>query len=129
MIGAGSPGRSVSTRGRAPAGAVYVLFMLAPFTGGLTALIGWLVGKASKGGADGAALDHLRRQGWLFWTALLWAIPIAILGFIGWLTRIVLVGYPIGWLAGAAAFILSAWFVLSSLFGLLRLQSDRSPRG
>jgi uncharacterized membrane protein len=129
LIAAGSPGRSVTTSGRAPAGAVYILFMVAPFTGGLTALIGWLVGKASKGGADGPALQHLRRQGRLFWTALLWAIPIALLAFVGWLTRIVLIGYPLGWIAAAAGFVLSAWFVLTSLFGLLRLQSDRPPRG
>ena len=116
-------------RGKTPAGVVYILFILGPFTGGLTALAGWIVAIASRGGADGAPLDHFRRQGRLFWTALLFAIPLAIVSFIGWLTRIVLIGYPIGWLAAIGFFVLSAWFVLSSFFGLLRLQRDRPSRG
>ena len=50
------------------------------------------------------------------------------LGFIGWLTRIVLIGYPIGWAAWLAGFLLSAWLVINSILGLLRLQANRSAK-
>jgi uncharacterized membrane protein len=103
--------------------------MLGPFTGGLTALAGWIVTLASKGGADGLPREHMRRQGRLFWTAVLIGLPVALLGFVGWLTRIVLIGYPIGWAAWLLGFLLSAWFVINSLLGLLRLQGDRPPTG
>lgn len=112
-------------RGKTAAGAVWILFILAPFTGGLTGLAGWIVALTSRGGADGLPRDHLHRQGRLFWKALLFAIPLAVVAFIGWLTRIVLIGYPIGWLATVGFFLLSAWFVITSFFGLLRLQQDR----
>lgn len=126
----GSAHRPVETdRGKTAAGAVYVLFILGPFTGGVTALAGWIVVLASRGAADAVPLDHMRRQGRLFWTAVLIGIPIALLGFFGWLTRIVLIGYPIGWVAWLLGFLLSAWFVLNSVFGLLRLQADRPARG
>lgn len=115
-------------RGKPGAFAVYILFILAPFTGGLTALAGWIVTVAAKGDAEGAPLDHLHRQGRMFWTALMVAIPIAVLGFIGWLTRIVLIGYPIGWAAWLAGFLLSAWLVINSILGLLRLQANRSTK-
>lgn len=116
-------------RGKAPASAVYILFVLAPFTAGLTAFIGWILTLASRGGADGLALDHFRRQGRLFWTAVLFAVPLAVVGMVGWLTRIVLIGYPIGWAAWLGGFVLSVWFVLNSIFGLFRLQAGRPARG
>ncbi|MBW3559040.1 MAG: hypothetical protein KY449_04610 [Proteobacteria bacterium] len=112
-------------RGKTAAGAVWILFILGPFTGGLTALAGWIVTVTAKGGAEGLARDHMHRQGRLFWTAVLFAAPLAVISFIGWITRIVLIGYPIGWLAAVGFFVLSAWFVLTSFFGLLRLQQDR----
>ena len=173
----------MNNRGRTAAGAVWILFILGPFTGGLTALAGWIVTVAARGGADSLPREHMRRQGRLFWTAVLvgllidelragkigrrefirrgatvgmsvpllgfiasacgvskedlelfWTavligLPIAVLGFIGWLTRIVLIGYPIGWAAAALGFLLGAWFVINSLIGLFRLQGDRPPRG
>jgi uncharacterized membrane protein len=118
-----------SGQGKTAAGAVYILFILGPFTGGLLALAGWIVSLSAKGGADPLPREHLARQGRLFWTALLFSIPIALLGFVGWLTRIVLIGYPIGWIAWLAWFVLGAWFVINSVLGLLRLQADRAPRG
>jgi uncharacterized membrane protein len=122
--------RAYSTElGKTAAGAVYILFILGPFTGGLTALAGWIVTLFAKGGAEAQPREHLSRQGRLFWTALLFAIPIALLGLMGWLTRIVLIGYPIGWIAGAAWFVLGAWFVLTSFFGLLRLQRGQPSKG
>lgn len=119
----------MNDRGKTAAGAVWILFILGPFTGGLTALAGWIVTLAAKGGADSLPRDHMRRQGRLFWTAVLIGLPIAILAFVGWLTRIVLIGYPIGWAAWLLGFLLGAWFVFNSFMGLLRLQSDRPPRG
>lgn len=127
--GPGRPTGITHGRGMGAAFAVYLLLILAPFTGGLSALVGWVVTMAAKGGADGLALDHLRRQARLFWTAMVFAVPIGLAAFVGWLTRIVLIGYPIGWAAGLAFFILSVWLVLTSFFGLLRLQQGRSPRG
>lgn len=115
-----------SGQGRTVAAAVYILFMIGPFTGGLTALAGWIVTLFSKAGADGPPREHMGRQGRLFWTALILILPVAILSFIG---EIPILGIPFAALGWVLGFLICVWFVLASFFGLLRLQRGQSPRG
>ena len=110
---------SAGDQGRTAAGAVYILFILAPFTGGLTALVGWVVTLAARRGAAGAPREHMGRQARLFWTALILALPVLVLSLVG---EIPILGIPfalLGWLLGG---LIAIWFVLTSFFGLLRLQ-------
>jgi uncharacterized membrane protein len=113
-------------RGLNAATAVYVLFLLAPFTGGLTALAGFILAVATRGDADARPREHLLRQGRLFWTGLLLALPVVILSWIG---EVPILGIPFAFLGWVLGFLIAAWFVVTSFFGLLRLRSDRSPRG
>lgn len=112
--------------GRTAAGAVYVLFMLAPFTGGLTALAGWVVTLFTKAGAEAQPREHMNRQGRLFWTALILILPVALLSFIG---EIPILGIPFAILGWVLGFLICAWFVLTSFFGLLRLQRGQPSKG
>ena len=115
----GVEGSAGGDGGRTAAGAVYILFILAPFTGGLTALAGWIVTLAARRGAAGAPREHLGRQARLFWTALVLALPVVVLSLIG---EIPILGIPFAFLGWVLGGLIALWFVLTSFFGLLRLQ-------
>lgn len=111
-----------SDGGRKAAAAVYVLFGLAPFTGGLTALAGYIVARAVRRDAEGSARDHLLRQGRLFWTGLVLILPVVVLSWIG---EIPLLGIPFAFLGWVLGGLVAVWFVLASVFGFMRLRSSR----
>lgn len=111
--------------GRVPAGGVYILFLLAPFTIGLTALGGAVWAWKARPGADAVPRAHLGHQLGLFWLGLVLAIPIAFFSLIG---EIPILGIPfavVGWLLGLA---LAVWWLWRSLTGLLRLSHGRPPK-
>jgi len=112
--------------GRVPALGVYVLFLLAPFTAGLTALGGAVWAWNARAGADLTPRAHLGHQLGLFWLGLVLALPIAIFGVIG---KIPILGIPfaaVGWLLGLA---LAAWWLWRTVTGMLRLSHGRPPKG
>lgn len=54
--------RSEAGRGRTAAGAVYVLYALAFFTAGLSAVAGVVMAQFARGGADDWVRSHFARQ-------------------------------------------------------------------
>jgi len=112
--------------GRIPATGVYVLFLLAPFTAGLTALGGAVWAWNARSRAELIPREHLGHQLGLFWLGLVLAIPIAIFGLIG---EIPILGIPFALLGWVLGLLLAAWWLWRSLTGLLRVSGGRPPKG
>jgi uncharacterized membrane protein len=111
--------------GRAAALAVYVLFVLAPLTVGLTALGGLLVALKARAGAADPARAHLGHQVGLFWLGLLWAVPLVVLGLFG---AIPILGLPFDFLKWVLGGLVALWWWWRSGTGLLRLSGGRFPK-
>ena len=112
--------------GRPIASAVYALYTVAPFTLGLLTLLGAFLAYRAKGEARGVVRAHLDRQTRLFWMVLVLAVPVLLLRVVG---VIPVLGWPFDALAWVLGGLISIWLVLSSVFGFLRLQSGRPPKG
>ncbi len=113
-------------QGRVPANAVYVLFLLAPFTAGLTALAGAVWAAKARGGASEPARAHLGHQLGLFWLGLVLALPIAVLSLIG---KVPILGIPFGALGWLLGLLLAVWWLWKAGTGLLRMSGGRPPKG
>lgn len=113
--------------GRGAALAVYVLYLLSIPSAAIFALIGVIVALASRDGASPLARSHLDYQIRIWFTSFWWTIGLFALTAIGWALTIVLVGFPILWLAGLGFLIIFIWFTVVSFLGLLALLDNR-PR-
>lgn len=113
--------------GRGAVFVVYALYLLSIPSAAVFALIGVIVAYASRDGAGPLARSHLEDQIRVWWIAFWWAVGIAIATGIGLLLTVVLVGFPILWLAAFAGFIVMVWFTVKAVLGLLALLDGR-PR-
>lgn len=113
--------------GRGAAFIVYALYLLSIPSAAVLALIGVIVAYASRDGAGPLARSHLEDQIRIWWIAVWCAIGIAIATGIGFLLTVVLVGFPILWLAALGGFIVMVWFTVKAVLGLLALLDGR-PR-
>lgn len=113
--------------GRGSALLVYGLYLLSIPSFAVFALIGFILALVARDGAGPLARGHLDNQISTWWTAFWWAVAIAIATGIGLALTIVLVGFPILWLAGIAALVVMIWFTIKALLGLLALLDGR-PR-
>jgi uncharacterized membrane protein len=109
---------------------VYWLYLTAPFSAGITALIGLLM--ASSRAPDAAPLNatHFRFQVWSFWSSFLagltggaWAITGGVASVAGDAG-----GAQLALAGGGLAALSAMGFFAASLFGLTRL-SSRAPMG
>ena len=105
----------------------WALFILSIPSLWVLVLIGLVVAYAGRGTATGVAREHLDAQIRLFWSVFLWSaiaivgvlisIPLMIIG-IGFITIVVF---------GLMWFLISVWFTVKSIFGLIALLGDRAP--
>ncbi|HYD28959.1 hypothetical protein [Brevundimonas sp.] len=103
------------------------LFILSIPSAWVLVLVGLVVAYAARGSAEGLARQHLDAQIQLFWSVFMWgavaiigvivSVPLMVVG-IGFITIIVF---------GLAWFLISVWFTVKSIFGLIALVSDRAP--
>lgn len=112
--------------GRLTALVVYGLYLLSIPSLAVFALIGAIIAYVGRDGAGPISLSHMNDQIRVFWVAFWWAVAIIIATIIGWLLTIVLIGFPILWLAGIVGFIVMIWFTVKSVLGLLKLLDGRS---
>ncbi len=117
---------AASEPGRLTAMAVYGLYLLSIPSFALFALVGVIVAFVGRDGAGPTTLSHLNDQIRMFWIAFWWAVALIIASIVGWLLTIVLIGFPILWLAGVIGFIVMIWFTVKSVLGLLKLLDGRS---
>ena len=105
----------------------WALYILSIPSANILVLVGLVVAYAGRDSAQGVARQHLDAQIQLFWSVFLWSaiaiigvlvsIPLMIIG-IGFITIIVF---------GLAWFVISVWFTVKSIFGLIHLLGDRAP--
>jgi len=113
--------------GRGAAFLVYVLYLLSIPSAAIFALVGVIVALASRDGAGPLARSHLDDQVRVWMIAFWWGVFLVVAAIIGALLTIVLIGFPILWLVGAAGFLVMVWFTIKSALGLLALIDGR-PR-
>ena len=107
--------------GRVAALAVWALYLLSIRSSGLLALLGVIVAYVARDGASSWARTHFDAQIALWWTAALWAVGLAVAGFIALALTLVLIGFPLLWLVWLIGALVAIWFTVRSAIGLYRL--------
>ncbi len=115
-----------SDAGRASAMTTYILYLLSIPSAGVFALIGVIIAYVTRDGAGPLARSHLDNAIRFWWTAFAWGVAIAIGCVLGTLLLVVLIGFPILWIAGIIGFVVMVWFTIKSLLGLLALLDGRA---
>lgn len=114
-------------RGNGRDGAVlaWILYILSIPSANLLVLAGLVVAYACRGSATGLAAQHIEAQIKLFWsvfwiTVVLWGL-IAVSA----VASVFLIGIPFLILFGLLLLLVSIWFTVKSVLGLLALLNDR----
>ncbi len=118
------------TAGREPEGKVgaliaWALFILSIPSANVLVLIGLVVSYVSRGTATGVARQHINAQIALFWSVFWWTIAAWVGIFVSALASLVLIGIPFLLLFLLLWFLLSVWFTIKSVIGLLNLLNDK----
>jgi uncharacterized membrane protein len=124
---------------RIPAFIIYALYFIAPFTSGVTALIGVIMAHVLKSPGASITGSHFRFQVKTFWIALVMLLPITlglIFGLASFLMQlaqgvdVTTMGLdpwviPAAIAAGLMALGSTLWIWGASLFGILKLANNR----
>jgi|SRR5215217_7310351 len=113
--------------GKVAALAGWGLFILSIPSANLLVLVGLVVGYAARGTATGLAREHLEAQIRLFWSVFWWTIACWIAIVVSFVASFVLIGIPFLIIFGMLWFLISVWFTVKSIFGLVNLLGDRAP--
>jgi len=113
--------------GKVAALAAWALFILSIPSANLLVLVGLVVAYAARSSAAGVPRQHLDAQIRLFWSAFWWTIACWIAIALSVVLSVVLIGIPFLILFGILWFLISVWFTVKSIFGLLNLLGDRAP--
>ena len=116
--------------GREPEGKVgaliaWALFILSIPSANVLVLIGLVVSYVTRGTATGVARQHIDAQIRLFWSVFWWTIAAWVGIFLSALASVVLIGIPFLLLFLLVWFLLSVWFTIKSVIGLLNLLNDK----
>ena len=113
--------------GRGAAFLVYVLYLLSIPSAAIFALIGVIVALSSRDGASPLARSHLDDQIRIWMIAFWWGVFVVVATIIGAILAVVLIGFPILWIAAGLGLLVMVWFTIKSALGLLALMDGR-PR-
>ena len=117
----------VGDDGKVAALAGWTLFILSIPSANLLVLVGLIVAYAARDSAQGVPRQHLDAQIRLFWSVFWWTIACWIAIAVSVVMSVVLIGIPFLILFGVLWFLISVWFTVKSVFGLLNLLGDRGP--
>lgn len=118
------------TPGQEPEGKVgaliaWALFILSIPSANVLVLVGLVVAYVTRGTAAGVARQHIDAQIRLFWSVFWWTIAAWIGIFVSALASVVLIGIPFLLLFLLIWFLLSVWFTVKSVLGLINLLQDK----
>ena len=113
--------------GKVAALAGWALFILSIPSANLLVLVGLVVAYAARGTATGLARDHLDAQIRLFWSVFWWTVACWIAIAVSVVASMVLIGIPFLIVFAILWFLISVWFTVKSIFGLLNLLGGRAP--
>ena len=101
------------------------LYILSIPSANVLVLVGLVVAYAARGSATGIARQHMDAQISLFWSVFWWTVALWVLIVISSVASIVLIGIPFLLLFLALWFLLSVWFTVKSVLGVMNLLSGR----
>ncbi|WP_426040074.1 hypothetical protein [Brevundimonas sp. TWP2-3-4b1] len=101
------------------------LYILSIPSANVLVLVGLVVAYAARGSATGLPRQHIEAQIALFWSVFWWTIALWVLIAISMAASIILIGIPFLLLFGALWFLLSIWFTVKSILGIVNLMSDK----
>ena len=113
--------------GKVPALIAWALFILSIPSANVLVLIGLIVAYASRASATGVARAHIEAQIRLFWSVFWWTIAAWVGIIISGMLSVVLIGIPFLFAFLLFWFLISVWFTVKSVLGLLALLGDRNP--
>ena len=111
--------------GKPAALAAWALYILSIPSANVLVLDGLVVAYAARSSATGVARQHLDAQIVLFWSVFWWTIACWVAIIISGLLSVVLIGIPFLLLFLLLWFLISVWFTVRSVLGLLALLQDR----
>ena len=115
------------SEGKPAALAAWALFILSIPSANVLVLVGLVVAYAVRNSAQGVARAHIEAQIGLFWSVFWWTIALWVLIGISVIGSMVLIGIPFLLLFTLLWFLLSVWFTVKSVLGLIALLQDRPP--
>jgi len=116
-----------SNDGKVAAVLAWVLFILSIPSVWILVLVGLVVAYAARGSATGVARQHLDAQIALFWSVFWWTVAAIIGVLVSFPLMLVGIGFVTIVLFGIMLFLITVWFTVKSIFGLLALLADRAP--
>ncbi len=108
--------------GKPAAAVAWLLYILSIPSANLLVIVGLLMAYAARSGATGVARQHLDTQIRFFWSVFWWTIGLWILMIVSFLS---VIGILLGFVFLGLLFLLSLWFTVKSVLGLLNLLQDR----
>ena len=111
--------------GKVPALIAWALFILSIPSANVLVLVGLVVSYVSRGSATGVPRQHIEAQIRLFWSVFWWTIAAWVGIAVSALASVVLIGIPFLLLFLLIWFLLSVWFTVKSVLGLIQLLQDR----
>ncbi|OYX59080.1 MAG: hypothetical protein B7Y86_01225 [Brevundimonas subvibrioides] len=103
----------------------WALYILSIPSANVLVLVGLVVAYAARGSATGLPRQHIEAQIALFWSVFWWTIALWVLIAISMAASIILIGIPFLLLFGGLWFLLSIWFTVKSILGVVNLMSDK----
>ena len=113
--------------GKVAAVIAWALYILSIPSANVLVLVGLVVAYAGRGSASGLPLEHLNAQIRLFWSVFWWTIACWLAIGVSILLSVIVIGIPFLLLFGLLWFLISVWFTVKSIFGLINLLGDRAP--
>ena len=113
--------------GKVAALAAWALYILSIPSANLLVLVGLVVAYAARSNAVGIPRAHIEAQIDLFWSMVWWHVACWVLIAISAVLSVVLIGIPFLMLFLLIWFLLSVWFTVKSVLGLLQLLGDKAP--
>ena len=114
-----------ASEGKPAALIAWGLYILSIPSVNVLVIVGLIVAYAARGSATGLARQHLDAQIVLFWSVFWWTIALWVLIAISAVASIVLIGIPFLLLFWLLWFLLSVWFTVKSVLGLIALLQDK----
>ena len=113
--------------GKPAAIVAWALYILSIPSANVLVLVGLVVAYAVRNSAQGNARAHIEAQIALFWSVFWWTIALWILIGISIIGSMLVIGIPFLLLFTLLWFLLSIWFTVKSILGLLALLQDKPP--
>ncbi|MBA4806665.1 hypothetical protein [Brevundimonas sp.] len=113
------------SEGKVAALIAWALFILSIPSANVLVLVGLVVSYVGRGTAVGVPRQHIEAQIRLFWSVFWWTIAAWIGIAVSAVASVILVGIPFLLLFVLIWFLLSVWFTVKSVLGLINLLQDK----